>query len=113
MIIVLGVVIISVVLQTIILMKLYRRNNSMSTLSDIATKVTELQTSQIAEASRQDAKNATLTIAIATVNATLATVQAELDALKAGGQTPENQILIDKAVSDIAGVVAALNAQAI
>jgi hypothetical protein len=40
-------------------------------------------------------------------------VQAELDALKAGGQTPENQAIIDDIDAKITAVTAGLNAAAV
>lgn len=85
----------------------------MSTLLDVQNNVIALQTAQIAEQARQDTKQSALQTAIAGVNATLATVQAELDVLKTGGQTPENQAVIDDVNAKVLAVTVALNAAAV
>jgi hypothetical protein len=78
----------------------------MSTLLDIQNQVIALQEAQIAEAARQDTK-------VGALNTALIAIQSELDVLKAAELSPENQAIVDKAVIDIAGVIAALNAEAV
>jgi hypothetical protein len=85
----------------------------MATLTEVQANVIALQAAQVAEQARQDAKNLALQNTITGVNATLATVQAELDALKAGGQTPENQVIIDDVNAKVLAVTVALNAAAV
>lgn len=92
---------------------LFGGRHIMTLLTDVQSQVIALATAQIAEAARWDAKISTLNTTITGVNATLATVQAELDALKAGGQTPENQAIIDDISTKVISITTALNAEAI
>ena len=85
----------------------------MALLIEVQAASVALQVAFAAEQSRQAAKNAALQSQIDTATATLATVQAELDALKAGGQTPENQAIIDDVNAKIVEVTNGLNAAAV
>jgi hypothetical protein len=86
---------------------------TMALLTEVQTNAVALQTAFAAEQARQNAKNAAFQTAIDGANATLVAVQAELDALKAGGQTPENQAVIDDINAKIVEVTNGLNAAAV
>jgi hypothetical protein len=85
----------------------------MSTLVAVQANAVALTDAFNAEQARQATKNAAFQAAIDGANASLAAVQAELDALKAGGQTPENQAIIDDIDAKITAVTAGLNAAAV
>lgn len=78
----------------------------MATLTDMQSKVQELIAAQAQKVARQATKDSAL-------QAQVVAIQTELDALKAGALTPENQAIVDKAVSDLQVVVTAINAEAV
>lgn len=85
----------------------------MASLTEVQTSAVALQEALTAEQARQAAKNVTFQAAIDGANATLVAVQAELNALKAGGQTPENQVIIDDISAKVLAVTTGLNAAAV
>lgn len=85
----------------------------MATVNEVQAQANALTDAFTAEQARQAAKNGALQSQIDAGVAALAAIQAELDALKNGGQTPENQAIIDDISAKVVNVTNGLNGSAV
>lgn len=84
----------------------------MALLTEVQANAVLLQQAVAAEQDRQNLKIVALQDAVNVATTTLARVQAELDAILSGNQTPESQIIVDNINTIIVDATTVLNAAA-